>query len=125
MLLRQRFEFLSDPMAPSAHQGIGAFASLHTSIMFTAAIAAQMSRVGRPVRIALWALVALTTTATVYLGWHYVVDDLAGVGIALVALGLARALTGFQPHIAWRPIRWRPGLARPPVVETTSGSDTA
>ena len=98
-------------MAPSAHRVIAAFASLHTSIMFTAAIAAQVSRIGRPVRIALWALVALTTTATVYLGWHYVADDLAGVVIALVALGLARALTGFQPHMALRPIRWRPGRA--------------
>jgi hypothetical protein len=125
VLLRQRFEFLSDPMAPSAHQGIAAFASLHTSIVFTAAIAAEVSRVGRPVRIALWALAALTTTATVYLGWHYVVDDLGGVVIALVALGLARALTAFQPRIAWRPIRRRPGLARPSVAETTSGSDGA
>jgi hypothetical protein len=143
VLLRQRLEFLGDPMAEGAHQGIAAFASLHTSIIFTAAVGAHMLGLGRRVRIALWVLFALTTTATIYLGWHYVVDDLAGVVIALAALGLARALTGFEPRTAWRRIRWRPDLAgaragapsvhhipatRPleaSVAETTSGSDVA
>jgi membrane-associated phospholipid phosphatase len=141
VLLRQRLEFLRDPMAADAHQGIAAFGSLHTSIIFTAAVAAHLSGLGRRVRIGLWVLFALTTTSTVYLGWHYVVDDLAGVVIALAALGLARALTGFEPRTAWRRLRWRPGIAgrragaptvqhipatRPleaSVAETTSGSD--
>ena len=91
VLLRQRVEFLREPMAADAHQGIAAFSSLHTSIIFTAAVAAHMLGLGRRLRIALWALFALTTIATVYWGWHYVADDLAGVVIGLTALALARA----------------------------------
>jgi membrane-associated phospholipid phosphatase len=48
------------------------------------------------VKIALWAWVAVTALGTVYLGWHYVIDDLAGVVIAVVALALARVLTGLD-----------------------------
>ena len=89
-------------------------------VMFTAVLAAHLFGLARRVRIALWVLFVLTTTATVYLGWHYVVDDLAGMVIAVIALGLACALTGFQPRFAWRPVRWRPGIARPrgPAAES-------
>ena len=38
----------------------------------------------------------MTALGTVYLGWHYVVDDVAGVVIAVVALALARILTGLD-----------------------------
>ena len=30
--------------------------------------------------------------ATVYFGWHYVVDDVAGVVIAVASVALARAI---------------------------------
>ena len=61
VLLRQRTEFLREPMAADAHQGIAAFGSLHTSIVFTAAVAAHMLGLGRALRIGLWALFGLTT----------------------------------------------------------------
>jgi len=143
VLLRQRIEFLRDPMAADAHQGIAAFGSLHTSIIFTAAVAAHMLGLDRRLRIGLWVLFALTTIATVYLGWHYVVDVLAGMVIAVAALALARALTGFEPQTAWRRIRSRRRIAgrpapappvhhipaarplEPSVAETRSGSDAA
>jgi membrane-associated phospholipid phosphatase len=48
------------------------------------------------VRIAAWVLLALTTTATIYLGWHYVVDDIGGLVLGAMAIVLARALTGFD-----------------------------
>jgi membrane-associated phospholipid phosphatase len=109
VLLDQRLEFLSDPAAADAHQGIAAFGSLHTSIIFTAAVAAHMLGLGWRLRIGLWVLFALTAIATIYLGWHYVVDDLAGVVIGLTALALARGLTGFEPRTARRlRIRSRP-----------------
>ena len=40
--------------------------------------------------------------ATLYFGWHYVLDDVAGLVIAITSLGLARALTGFELHTARR-----------------------
>ena len=143
VLERQRAEFLRDPTAVDAHQGIAAFGSLHTSIIFTAAVAAHLLGLHRRLRIGLWGLFALTTTATVYFGWHYVADDLAGVVIGLAALALARGLTGFETGMARRlRVRWPAGIARrptaqpghpiaaarplePSVAETSSGSDGA
>ncbi|MBA2512930.1 MAG: phosphatase PAP2 family protein [Solirubrobacterales bacterium] len=101
ILLDQRLEFLSDPAAGSA-QSIAAFSSLHVSIFFTAAVAAHLLGLGRRVKIVAWVLVGLTTAATIHLGWHYVLDDVGGVFIALLALAMARALTGFDLGIARR-----------------------
>jgi membrane-associated phospholipid phosphatase len=44
----------------------------------------------------------LTLIATIYLGWHYVVDDVAGMLIGAAALGLAKVLTGFDVRAARR-----------------------
>jgi hypothetical protein len=102
LLLDQRREFLADPSAPGAAQNIAAFASLHCSLLFTAALAAHLIGLGRRVRIALWALFVLSAVATVHLGWHYVLDDVAGVLIGLAALAIAKVLTGFEPRHARR-----------------------
>ena len=101
ILLDQRVAFLGDPAA-STPQSIAAFASLHISMSFTAALAAQLLGAGRRLRIALWAWLAVTTVGTVYLGWHYVIDDVAGVAMGAAALLLARALTGVDIGAARR-----------------------
>jgi hypothetical protein len=98
LMLDQRLEFLRDPGAADAAQNIAAFGSLHVSIIFTAAVAAHMLGLGRLLRIGLWVLFALSVIATIYLGWHYVLDDLAGLVIGVIALALARGLTGFGPR---------------------------
>jgi membrane-associated phospholipid phosphatase len=102
LMLNQRHEFLRDPAAADAAQNIAAFASLHIAMIFTAAVAAHMLDLCRRVRSGLWALFALSAISTIYLGWHYVVDDLAGLIIGLTALALARGLTGFEPRVARR-----------------------
>ena len=99
-LLEQRVEFLRDPSVAGTAQSIGAFASLHVSIFFTAALATHLLGLGRYVKIAVWVLFALTVAATVYFGWHYVLDDLAGLAIAVTALALARALVGIDLRAA-------------------------
>lgn len=106
LLLDQRHEFLADPSAPGAAQNIAAFASLHCSLLFTAAMAAHLLGLARGLRMGLWVLFAVSAVATVHLGWHYVIDDVAGVVIGLVALGLAGVLTGIEPRPA-RPLRTR------------------
>lgn len=63
---------------------------------FTAALAAHLLGLHRMLRIALWVLFVVSANATVHLGWHYVIDDIAGIAIALLALGLACYMTGFQ-----------------------------
>jgi len=77
-------------------QSIGAFSSLHVSIFFTAALTAHLLGLARSLRIAAWVLFGLTVAATIYLGWHYVVDDLGGLVIGVLAIAMARALTGLD-----------------------------
>ena len=67
LLLDQRIDFLRDP-AGGAAQSIGAFSSLHVSFFFTAALTAHLLGLARPLRIAAWVLLGLTTAATIYLG---------------------------------------------------------
>ena len=92
------------PVGGGGAQSIGAFASLHVSIFFTAALATHLLGLGRYVKIAVWILFALTVTATLYFGWHYVLDDLAGLAIAVTALALARALVGIDLRTARRQV---------------------
>jgi membrane-associated phospholipid phosphatase len=47
-------------------------------------------------------LLGLTTASTIYLGWHYVVDDVGGVVLGVMAIALARALTGYDLRTARR-----------------------
>jgi membrane-associated phospholipid phosphatase len=101
LLLDQRLEFLRDPVAGTA-QSIAAFSSLHVSIFFTAVLAAHLLGLARSLRIGAWVLLGLTIAATIYLGWHYVVDDLGGLVIGAIAVGLARALTGLDVRAARR-----------------------
>jgi hypothetical protein len=99
VLFEQRVDFLHDPVAGTA-QSIAAFSSLHVSIFLTAALIAHMLGLGRRLRSAAWISVGLTVAATIYLGWHYVADDLGGVAVALMAIWLARVLTGFDLRTA-------------------------
>ncbi len=99
MLLDQRVGFLADP-ATGTPQAIAAFASLHIAMSFTALLAAYLLGLRRWVKWALWIWLAFTFLGTIYLGWHYVVDDLAGLVIGAAALVLARAVTGFDPRSA-------------------------
>jgi len=95
LMLQQRLDFIHHPLTHDASQNIAAFASLHISMMLTAALAAHIVGLSRRWRIGLWVLVGLTVLATLHLGWHYVMDDLAAIPMALTALVAARALTGY------------------------------
>lgn len=97
LLLSDRVGFLADPDTGTP-QAVAAFASLHVAMSFTALLAAYMLDLGRRVKQALWAWLVITLVATVYLGWHYVLDDVAGLAIGALALVLARVLTGFDPR---------------------------
>jgi membrane-associated phospholipid phosphatase len=94
-LLDQRVHFLQHP-ASATPQAIAAFASLHISMSFTAAVAAHLLGLGRRLKIALWVWFGVTMLGTVYLGWHYVADNIAGVVMGAMALALAGLLTGID-----------------------------
>ena len=67
-----------DALAGGGAQSIAAFASLHVSVVFTAALIATLLKVNRVLRYALWVYLGLTWSPL--LRWQYVADDLAGLG---------------------------------------------
>lgn len=75
-------------------QSIAAFASLHVSVTLTAALMVTLLRANTWLVRFMWVYFSLTAVATIYLGWHYVTDDVAGVLIALVAVGVGALATG-------------------------------
>ena len=93
--LTDRTEMLSDPFGTDALQTIAAFASLHVSVMVTASLIAMMIGL-RPMWIQwfLWVFLVLNVLATVYLGWHYLLDVFGGVAIGVVAVWTAAWGTG-------------------------------
>jgi membrane-associated phospholipid phosphatase len=93
-LWTERLQVLADPTATSAVQSIAGFASLHASIMFSAVLIAHLLGLHRLLRGALWVLFGLTLLATVYFGWHYVLDDIAGIAIGAFAVLVSALLTG-------------------------------
>ena len=104
-LLEQREAFLAAPVASGDLQSIGAFASLHVSIVLSGALTAQLLGAPRALRVTLWVYLALTWVATIYFGWHFLVDDLGGIAIALLSVAGGAWLTG------WRIERRRAGQA--------------
>ena len=98
--LVERAHLLADPSAPDAFASISAFASLHTAFTCAILLVALYLRM-RVLSIVMAAYLALVIVATVYFGMHFVVDDVAGIVIALVAVTLAR-LTVHWPRLEAR-----------------------
>jgi membrane-associated phospholipid phosphatase len=87
--LTERAAFLANPAAPDAFVSLGAFASLHVG--FTTLVLLMARYYGlRRLSIALGFYLAGVILATVYFGWHYVLDDITGVLLAVTAVRLGR-----------------------------------
>jgi hypothetical protein len=65
--------------------GVAGFASLHIAITLLVALMIQYTTTMRWLKIVFWVNASFTAVATLYFGWHYVADDIAGVAIALVS----------------------------------------
>ena len=48
----------------------------------------------------MWVFFGLTVLSTLYFGWHYIADDIAGAAIAIVSVWLGGWATGqkFERH---------------------------
>jgi hypothetical protein len=80
----QRAHLLAHPQASDAFAQVSAFASLHVGV--TAVIFLMCAYYGlRKTAIAMGLFLFATIIATVYLGWHFFVDDPAGILIAVLA----------------------------------------
>jgi hypothetical protein len=93
-LLVSRWMVITDPQGTGRIQSVAAFASLHVSIVFTAALVGHLVFRSRAIRGVLWTFFAMTATATIYFGWHYIADDIAGLAIGGGSVLLAAWGTG-------------------------------
>ena len=76
----------------SPHMGIAAFPSLHAAqFTFFGWMSARRFK-WTAYFIIPWGV--LLYIATVYMGWHYVIDLVAGAGIAMVAVGIVKRIRG-------------------------------
>lgn len=92
-LVRSRHGFL---WGDGDYQGVAGFASLHTAIALLWALMARHTVRNRLVQRIFWANFALTVVATLYFGWHYLADDVAGALIAVVAFRVGALATGHR-----------------------------
>jgi hypothetical protein len=87
--LAERAHLLAAPQASDAFAQISAFASLHVAITTVILLMAAYYRMRRTA-VVLGVFLAGTLVAAVYLGWHFAVDDVAGLLIGVAAVWLGR-----------------------------------
>jgi PAP2 superfamily len=93
-------------------QSVAGFASLHVAITLLFALMVQHTLRIRILHWIFWANFAVTVIATLYFGWHYIADDIAGVAIALIAFYVGGIASGQKFD--------RRGLASHPTTTTSS-----
>lgn len=77
-----------------AIQSTAGFASLHVAITLLVALMVQNTIRNRVVHWVFWVNFGLTILATIYFGWHYVADDVAGILIALISFYVGGLASG-------------------------------
>ncbi len=95
-----------------AVQSVAGFASLHTAITLLVALMVQHTLRTRFLHWIFWVNFVITVIATLYFGWHYVADDVAGIAIALIAFYVGGLASGQKFD--------RRGLASHPTTTTSS-----
>jgi hypothetical protein len=88
-----RYDVVSGSLS-NAVQSVAGFASLHCGITMLVALMVQYTVNIRWLRIAVWVNFGITAIATLYFGWHYIADDVAGVLIALVSFYVGGIASG-------------------------------
>jgi hypothetical protein len=99
VLWSQRQKVINDGVE-GAVQSVAGFASLHCAITLLVALMVQYTLKNRVLKIAFWINFGLTVIATIYFGWHYIADDVAGIAIALIAFYFGGIASGqkFERH---------------------------
>ncbi len=100
-LITHRLELHADNIGDIVVGGIAGFASLHVGIVVAVVLLMRYYRQ----RLLFWIAVAFlvpTTLATIYFGWHFIVDDLAGLFIGWFSFVLGRATVYPRILMVWR-----------------------
>jgi hypothetical protein len=115
-LYYSRLDVLQAPFTTDSIQSVAGFASLHVGIILTLALITHYTVRHAWVRRTIWVYFGLTVLSTLYFGWHYIADDVAGALIAVVSVYLGGLATGqrFERH----------GRSSHPTLSTSSTSST-
>jgi len=73
---------------------VAGFASLHCAITLLVALMVQYTLQSKVLKWIFWVNFAFTAVATIYFGWHYLADDIAGVMIAFISFYLGGIASG-------------------------------
>jgi len=73
---------------------VAGFASLHCAITLLWALMVQYTVRNQIIKVVFWVNFSTTVVATIYFGWHYLADDVAGIMIAFVSFYLGGRATG-------------------------------
>lgn len=85
--------FYDDPSGGSTY-GIAGFASLHVSVVVSLCLFLHLTRQRRIIQTLGWFYLVLVVLATIYFGWHYLSDDVAGAFIGWASVAIAAVATG-------------------------------
>ncbi len=85
---------LYDSTVEGALNSVAGFASLHVTITVLWALMVQYTVRSRILKWIFWVNAGLTVIATIYFGWHYVADDMAGIAIAIFAFYVGGIASG-------------------------------
>jgi len=117
-LAYSRNDAILDPF--SDLQSVAGFASLHVAITLCATLIAHYTIRQAVIRWAMWIFFGLTVIATIYFGWHYFADDVAGAIIAIGSVWLAGLATGQKFERQGRSSRPTTSTDRVPVEQESS-----
>ena len=118
---RQEVRFPLNPFSDSL-QSVAGFASLHVALTLVIALVAQYTVRHKVIRVAGWVFFGLTVISTLYFGWHYVADDIAGAVIAFLAVWLGALATGQRFDRKGRASHPTTSTAEVPVEEDDEAS---
>jgi hypothetical protein len=89
-----RAGILYDTTVEGALNSVAGFASLHVTITVLWALMVQYTVRSKTLKWIFWVNAGLTVIATLYFGWHYVADDIAGVAIAIFSFYVGGIASG-------------------------------
>ncbi len=113
-----RMDAIYNPLGDSI-ESVAGFASLHVGIILTLALVTQYTVRHALLRRLVWVYFGLTVVSTLYFGWHYISDDIAGAVIAGLAVWLGGLATGQKFERHGRATRPTTSTAHVPVEELT------
>ncbi len=104
-LWRMKLALDEDPLNRHAIFMISGFPSLHIAVVTTGSL--YLARLFRPLAWVSWAFLALTLNSTIYLGWHYLLDDIGAFALVWACVVLARRLRWrWRGYVDYAPGGW-------------------